>query len=571
MDTVRTDTLRTDSLTAPLDSAARDSLRADSLRAEAIRRRAERAADTIKAPLVRYPVPPGTEALRERRWTRDELLATGAINVAELLDDVPGVTTFRTSWFPGVHAAAFQGDFRRLRVFLDGLELDAPDPRNDGVLDLVEIPLTSLDEVVVERSAGEVRVWLRTWTVTSVTPYSRTDVFTGDLNTNGFRGLFGRRFMNGALFQLTMQQGETSQQRGNVGFGGAAARGETGDGDLRQITARLGWARGLVSVDGYLSSSSRSRDITAAEDAAFAIPIYDGSRRDAYLRLGYGDPSRGLQAQLMLGHLRTGLDEPDDATTGTTDSLAAVSDSARSIAQRLVQVGYGFERSRVELFTRWRGISRDCRTETARSLARASLALVPCDAGDPANDVSPGARLTHDRGWLRGSVYAERVGLDSSRRVDGNLRLQLRSWFATSLALSSLDPDAETGRSSERTARAEGALALGARRVSGGVIRQSVTSGTRTVVIPRLITPYESREATELAGFTSNAFTVGVASPLYKDLRLELRRHAVERGARVSADGRHLRAALHPAERVAQPLPARRLQHQCAPDPRVPR
>jgi hypothetical protein len=35
----------------------------------------------------------------------------------------------------------------------------------------------------------------------------RVDVFTGDLNTNAFRGLFARRWRNGMLLQLGGQQG----------------------------------------------------------------------------------------------------------------------------------------------------------------------------------------------------------------------------------------------------------------------------------------------------------------------------------------------------------------------------
>ena len=535
IDTLRRDTTR---IVAPvvvdtppvMDSLTRDSLRADSVRAEAIRKRVARLADTIKTALVSYPIAPKTEVLRERRWTRDQMMATGAMNLADLLDDVPGITSFRTSWFPGVYAAAFQGDFRRLRVFMDGIELDSPDPRNNSVLDLVEISLASLDEVVVERSAGEVRVWLRTWTVTSVTPYTRTDVFTGDLNTNGFRGLFGRRFMNGALFQLTVQQGETARQRGNVGFGGT--RGESGDGDLRQITTRLGWARGNVSVDGYLASTSRTRDITAAESLSYAIPQYDGSRRDAYVRVGYGSPARGWSAQGLLGTLSTGPTVPEDAGNAggipgeNEGSTVVVPDSSVTVNQRLLNIGYSWERTRLEVFTRWRSRARSAALPPECS-SLPSFNPFPtqpsrCVDDNPLAEVAPGFRVSTDRGWLAGSVYGERLALDSSSRVDANLRLNLRSWFDVSLAHSALAPDGSTGRLGEQTSRIEGALRQGRSAVSAGFIRLAFDPGVRGLVIPRLLTPYDTALTPSLPAFASSGLTFAVETPLYKDIRLEL-------------------------------------------------
>ncbi len=526
-DSVQVDSLRADSLaraTALADSLkavlVADSLRADSLRAVAIRRQAERLADTIKAPLVTFVAPPNLEATDALRFTRDNMFSTGAMNLADLLDHVPGVTTFRSSWFPGMHAAAFQGDFRRMRVFLDGLELDAPDPRNNGVLDLTEISLSALDEVVIERTAGEVRVWLTSWTVRNVTPYTRTDIYTGDLNTNGFRGLFGRRFMNGALFQLTLQQGESTRQRGAGGLGGtfAPTGGITGDGDVQQVTARLGWARGLMSVDGYLLNTRRTRDSTGADPAAFALPAYAGSRRDVYLRAGYGDPARGLQVQALLATMRTGPDVDEAVVVDTTSEAPAIDDSTRSRSQRLLQVAYGWQHERAAAFARWRMVQ-------GRS------------------EFAPGVQLSSTRGWVSGALHGERAGLDSSVRLDASVRLAPLPWLVATLANSELRPEDATGRPAERALRAEGALRLRGRWLTGGVVRQ--TFGTvpgvdtsivetdttvtalqrpqRQIIVPRLLTPYERDAAVVFPTSASTGFTFGALTPLYKDVRLELR------------------------------------------------
>lgn len=503
------DTVRTDTTTAPaIDPVLRDSLLADSLRSEAIRRRAERLADTIKAPLAVYPTAPNTEAVVKQHWTRDELLATGSLNLLDLLDQIPGLTTFRTGWFPGVHSAAFQGDFRRVRVFMDGLEVDTPDPRNNGVLDLLDISLISLDDVVVERAAGEVRIWLQTWTVTNVTPYTRTDVFTGDLNTNGFRGLFGRRFMNGALFQLTMQQGESARERGNLNAGGSSVRGQLGDGDLRQVTARVGWARGALSVDGYLATTSHTRDSTAAVERAFGIPSYDGSRRDVYLRVGYGDPTDGLSFQALVGQQRGGPRTPEVEATTDTTPVEPLPDSVRAIAQRLLRADYVRGQERLGVYTRWRAI-------------------------DGNQSVSPGIALSSERGWVAASLRGEQVGLDSTRRIDANVRAQPLPWFVASAAHSESRPTGDSDRQAGRTSRIEGALGWGERWLSGGLIRQSSPVGYVSYLIPTALTARTGRTIVEgqstdtvntdsLFQQPNTGLTLAVSAPLYKDLRLEL-------------------------------------------------
>lgn len=504
----RLDALRADSIAK--DSVVRDSLRADSLRAEDIRRRAERAADTVKAPLPVFVPPPNTEALDRFAWTRNELMSTGAANLADLLDLVPGVATFRTSWFPGVHVASFQGDFRRIRVFLDGMELDAIDARNNGVLDLAEISIATLDQVTIERAAGELRVWATSWTVRSTTPYTRTDIYTGDLNTNGFRGLFGRRFMNGALFQFTAQQAETSQRRqSGSGFGGGT-RGTVGDGDVQHIGARVGWAKGKFAVDGYFSTTNRTRDVTKLEDdfERYSIPSYAGNRREQYLRVGYGNFTRGLSAQAILGSLRTGLkldddeagDAPSPVESDTTEPPPLYGpDSLVTRTQRVVQVGYAWNNVSVRAFSRWRKIFDE-------------------------QFVSPGVQLAADYGWVASTLHFERQGVDSSERIDGTLRLRPFSFLTLSGAISSYSPQDSALRPSEFNSRVEGALGWRGRWISGGLITHAFGQIDRRITVPRVLTPFDNDSLVpQLVSSSSSGITFGVQAPLYKDLRVEVR------------------------------------------------
>ena len=62
--------------------------------------------------------------------------------------------------------------------------LTSTEAREGGVRDLGVIQLWSLEEVAVERAAGELRVYLRSWRVERTTACTRTDITTGSENTN---------------------------------------------------------------------------------------------------------------------------------------------------------------------------------------------------------------------------------------------------------------------------------------------------------------------------------------------------------------------------------------------------
>jgi hypothetical protein len=189
---------RVDSVSQP-DSIVQDSVaRVRASRSVRQPSRPRRRHDQVAHGALRDAPPDGDH--RSPAFRRDSILATGAMNLADLLDRVPGVTTYRSGWLAGIHAASYNGDGTRIRMFLDGVELDAIEPRNGGMLDLTDVQLWNLDEVLIERAPGEVRVWMRSMTVTSTTPATRVDIFTGDLNTNAFRGFLSRRWRNGMAF-----------------------------------------------------------------------------------------------------------------------------------------------------------------------------------------------------------------------------------------------------------------------------------------------------------------------------------------------------------------------------------
>jgi hypothetical protein len=269
-----------DTLAVPKDTVAPT---ADTIRTKpdtVIRR------DTVKAPLTRAEFPVTVDAAGRYHWTRDELFAGGGLTLLELLERIPGATAFRAGWIAAPAQITWLGGGGRVRVFYDGIELQPFDDRTGMLLDLAEVQLWTLEEVLVERGADELRVHLRSWRVERTSTVSRTDVFTGDEDTNLYRGMLGRRFGHGEAVQAGFQQYGTS----GIPSGG---------GDELALIARLGWAARTVSVDGFGIRTRRQRNVQRRGDD-YEIPRLNSIRRDAYGRIGVGDPERGGWAQLVL-------------------------------------------------------------------------------------------------------------------------------------------------------------------------------------------------------------------------------------------------------------------------------
>ncbi|MGH7678740.1 MAG: hypothetical protein ACRENU_09755, partial [Gemmatimonadaceae bacterium] len=202
--TAKRDTTR--DVRVPVPPGADSLLRRDSLlRLDSARARA-RAADTIKAPLALYEAPILSDPSGSFRWTRRDLFSTGALTAQDLIDRMPGATGLRSGWISQPMVTSFLGDPGRVRIFLDGLELQELDPRMNQMWDLSQIPIWALEDIYVERSASEIRIYMRSWRVDRTVPYTRTDVYTGDLSTNLYRGYFGRRYPHGEAIQLAGQQ-----------------------------------------------------------------------------------------------------------------------------------------------------------------------------------------------------------------------------------------------------------------------------------------------------------------------------------------------------------------------------
>jgi hypothetical protein len=274
-----------------------------------------RRADSIKAPTPGAEMPPSLEIGDVLVWGRDALFASGALTLGDLLERVPGLTVFRTGWLGSPEQGAYIADVGRLRIFSDGMELPALDQRNGGTIDLSFVQLWPLEEVRVERGASEVRVHLRSWRVRSTTPATRVDVGTGDAETNGYRGYFGRRFGSGQALQVGAFQFTTRDTPG------------VGDADQLSLFGRAGWARGRFAFDVTYLRTKRERTVQPRLRASGRpdLPNLNATNGDLYVRAAYMDAARGLWGQLTAGQLKhdhsrqLGTDEASaDATTDST-------------------------------------------------------------------------------------------------------------------------------------------------------------------------------------------------------------------------------------------------------------
>ncbi|MFI5230961.1 MAG: Plug domain-containing protein [Gemmatimonadales bacterium] len=401
--------------------------------------------DTIKTPTARPYAPRFTDiGASSWHWDRDQIFSSGAFTLGDLLASVPGVTMMTTGFLLAPQVAAYYGDPGRVRIYLDGIELDALNPRNGGVPDLAMVPLWAMEDVQVERTAGELRVHLRSWSVDHTTPNTRTDVVTGTENLNLYRGFFGKRFDNGMVLQLA------GQQQSSISVGGM-------DGDALGGLARFGWARGAWSVDATwihqgINRNSGDRFITTAPQNG-AIPPYFGSEGVSYLRIGWRDPNAdGPWIQLIASTLS---EAKKDTTSSLTSALAGTSvgdstDTLRSRPQYVLAAG----------ITRW-GI-RLSSTTRIRSV-------------DGTTYFSPGVRAEYASKFLTVSAFGEHSA-DSTTRTDVQGRFTPFPWFNAGASVSRAAPTGAGAGPPVTATRLEVAIGVKDRWLTGGVVTRSASA-----------------------------------------------------------------------------------------------
>ena len=416
--------------------------------------------DSIKPPVGRFADAATYEIGPQYEWNREQLFATGALTVVDLLDRIPGITTYRSGWLATPQTATYNADFRRVRIFYDGVELDALDNTTGGLIDLSTVQLWTLEHLSIERTASELRLYMRTWRVENTDPYTRVDIATGNEDTNLYRGFYGKRFDNGGVLQFAGQQYGVTSPR----FAGA--------GDGLSLLSRIGIARKTWSVDAFVNRTHATRDIerSSVQSGRPSVLALDATHTDAYLRAAVGRVGSGPWAQATVASLGfKGTTAPDRSVGATSqpDTLPR----KNSETQYNLSAGYTLGAARVEVQDRLRAMG-----------------------GTSYNSVS--GRLDVATPFAVLSGFAEHDGFRQVTNLDAGIRLQPLSFIAVAgsvgrtAAISQSNPNAGIGTLLNGTsARGEVALRIFGPWVSVGMISADKTQGLAPIVYDTLLLP----------------------------------------------------------------------------------
>jgi hypothetical protein len=420
-----------------------DSTRTDSTAARVVR-------DSVKTPYAVAPAPPFLGVGRPYHWLRDELFQTGATSVAELIERIPGAGMMRSGLVLAPQVITWWGETGRVRVFLDGIELDGLDRREQGIRDLGAIAIWELEEVTAETTPGELRVHLHSWRVARTAAETRVDVLTGDEETNVYRGYYGRRFQSGLGVQFGFQQ--LSSDFRNVG----------GDGDAVSLFGRLGWARNAWAFDVTTQRDRRTRNATAREDVPGSIPALTGHAVETFARAAWHSPDApGAWLQILASNASFKEKTPSQ-TLGAAFGTFPVDSADTTAARSQFVVSGGFSRSHLH----------------ANATARYRRA-------DGDDILSPALRLSWDGGRLTGGASVERNGADSLLRADAGVRIQPFSRLGLSVQISRRSPVDGRSGPAQFFAQAEAQLQLGRFRFTGGAVRRDTVTAAAPAVFAR--------------------------------------------------------------------------------------
>lgn len=478
-----------DSIVVPVPQRADSSIVPDTTPRNIVR------ADSLKTPFARAESPATADIGLRYAWDREAFFSSGAITLLDLLDRVPGLTGFRGGWTAAPMTASYLGVPGRVRIYYDGIEVDPLVPRDGGMNDLGTIQLWQLEDVVVERGASEVRVFVRSWRYDRTTPNTRVDVYTGDEESNSYRGYYAKRWGNGMGLQAGAQQ-----------FSVAADPDQGGSGSGLSALVRLGWARSDWSIDGAIHSVTRAYDAllegTRSGTGATLLPGLESRDRMAILRGAWRSPDRdGPWVQLTaMGRHVTEIGGGAAASAGVPIDTV---DTLTSRPQYVAAAGYTIGGVRA---------SGTLRTRAGTGSRQALL--------------SPALRISVDRRWMAATALAERIErFDDSTvtRVEGIARLSPLPWVALSGAVARESGTASLAGAGADAVGAGGQLALrgelGVRLsrtwVSGGIMRR----GDARLVTPRMFyaaAPPANRDDTALTG----AF-VALRGPLWRSFGID--------------------------------------------------
>lgn len=260
-------------------------------------------------------------------WGISDLLATGALALADLLEHQPGLTPVRAGFLEGPQLSVFDGRGPvSLRYEVDGYEIA---PLLGGALDPQALTPVELEQLRLVREPGGFRLSGRSYRNDRADAYSRIEAGTGDRDTNLLRAFLASR-LRGA----------------RVGFG--FDRYDT-DGTLSQSGAarNFSWANLAHPLFSGLWGQVEWRNSSADRQA-----YPSSTRNDWILRLRRASES-GWFFDLVAGHSSLELRPSDRDAVGV-----AVEDTVKeSASQVALRAARGADRWQGMVSLRlWRGV-----------------------------------------------------------------------------------------------------------------------------------------------------------------------------------------------------------------------
>ncbi len=222
------------------------------------------ASDTVNADTIFYNLP-HVEGEAPTGWSRDvwtwdadEIQASGATTLAELVADVPGMLPLRGGDYGApLGLSAFGLGGGRVRILRDGFEVL---PLEGGSTDLARVGLGGISRVRLERNPGEIIIRMRSLQYDDGRPYSLVEAGTGDLDTNFFRGTFADPATFKGSVALALERNDTRGPRGNEpgNRNGSWLRYQLHHGDAAGLSVDFRRMSNETSITDYAAKSTRT-------------------------------------------------------------------------------------------------------------------------------------------------------------------------------------------------------------------------------------------------------------------------------------------------------------------------
>lgn len=248
-------------------------------------------------------------------WDHDDIMASGAVSVAELVAEVPGILTLLGGDYGTPTAlSAFGSGGGGFRVIRDGFEVT---PLTGGVPDLQRIGLGGVHHVRLERNAGEMVIHLRSFEFEDGRAYSLVEAGTGDLDTNIFRGTFADPVALGGSVALAIERVDTQGPRGDEAGNrnGTWLRYQYHRGDDTGLALDFRRMGSQTDVSDYVSPVTRTDWTIRGRHRLtqdLVVELYTGNSthavedvRDEYLTEGGSVSQTGLRLSFDRGGLWT--------------------------------------------------------------------------------------------------------------------------------------------------------------------------------------------------------------------------------------------------------------------------